>query len=235
MIPDSMKKLMLFVAISALIVGCEKSQDKKNSESIARIVGFDLNCSTCILEFPDDSLKVKDEIGQSPGNYYQAINLSNDNYEIGQKIKIKFRKAETNEVSVCRTMYPTYSYRAVFITDIETFNNITFNDTIDLSYRDCLYDPENHMYICLDSVLNDSRCPIGAYCFWEGNAEVRFRFEKFRDKNILFNLNTNIRFLRDTIVDGYKITLVGLRPAPALQHRVAQSDYKAKIVVIKTN
>lgn len=233
MITKSMKKLIFFAAIFCFMFGCEKSTVDQGSKYTARIVGFDMNCSTCILEFPDDYLQVKEEIGESPGNYYQAVNLSKDNYEIGQKLKVKIRKAEINEVRACITMYPSYSYKNVFIMDFENFNTLIFNDTISISYRDCLNDTENQMYICLDSVLNDSRCPTGAECFWEGNAEVRFKFEKYNNKRILFNLNTHRGFTCDTIVDGYRFTLTGLRPYPAMEHQIMQKDYKAEIIVKK--
>jgi len=234
MITKPMKKLIFLASIISFMFGCEKSPDNKiNSDFTARIVGFDLNCSTCILEFPDDSSQVKKEIGESPSNYYQTINLSKGNYEIGQKLRVKIRKADTNELTPCISLYPSYSYKNVFITEFENFNNLIFNDTIDLSYRDCLYDPENQMYICLDSVLNDSRCPTGAYCIWEGNAEVRFKFEKFNDNPILFNLNTHMGFTTDTIFDRYKFTLISLSPYPTVEHRIAQKDYKAEIIVEK--
>jgi len=233
MITKQMKKIIIFTAIVSFLFACEKSTDKLNSKLTAKIVGFDLNCSTCILEFPDDYLQVKEEIGLSPSNYYHAINMSKDNFKIGQKLKVKIRKSEPNELRACITLYPSYNYKNVFITDFENYNNLIFNDTIDLSYRDCLNDPENQMYICLDSVLNDSRCPIGAYCIWEGNAEVRFKFEKFNEKPILFNLNTHRGFTTDTIVDGYKFSLIGLSPHPTMGHRIEQKDYKAEIIVNK--
>ena len=228
-----MKKIIILLAIFSFMFACEKSQDKISSEYIARIVGFDLNCSTCILAFPDDSLQVKKEIGQSPDNYYQAINLSRGNYEIGQKLKVRLRKAEAAELQPCITMYPSYNYEGVFITDFENFNSLTFNDTINLSYRECLNDPENQIYLCLDSVVNDSRCPTGAYCFWEGNAKVRFKFEKYTDKPVYFSLNTNRQFPADTIIDGYKFSLISLKPHPALERRINQKDYKAELIVKK--
>jgi hypothetical protein len=228
-----MKKLIFFAFIFSFIFSCERNPDKINSEYIATIVAFDPNCSTCILEFPYDYLQVKQEFGESPDNYYQAINLSDGNYEIGQKLKVKIRKPETKDARACRTMFPTYNYRSVFITDFENFNNLILNDTIILSYRDCLYDPEDKIYICLDSVLNDSRCPTGVYCFWEGNAEVRFKYEKINNGSVLFNLNTHTGFTNSTIVDGYKFTLIGLSPYPSVKHRTTQKDYKAKLVVEK--
>ena len=228
-----MKKLIFIFAIISVMSGCEKSTDKISSEYTARIVGFDLNCSTCILEFPDAYSQVRKEIGDSPDNYYQTINLSKGNYEIGQKVRVKIRKAYANELTSCITMNPTYNYQNVFITEADNFNDLIFNDTIKISYQDCLYDPEDQMYICLDSVLSDSRCPIGANCFWEGNAEVRFKFEKFNENPILFNLNTNMQFPNGTIVEGYKFTLIGLTPYPSLKQRTAQKDYKAEILVEK--
>jgi len=229
-----MKRLLFLVSIICFIVGCEKNQDNNiNSDYIAKIVGFDLNCSTCILEFPDDNSQVKKEIGESPGNFYQAINFSKGNYEIGQILRVKIRKAVANDLTSCISLYPSGSYKSVFITEFENFSDLIFNDTIDLSYGDCLYDSENKMYICLDSVLSDSRCPTGANCIWEGNAEVRFKFEKINDEPVFLNLNTHMGFTTDTIVDGYKFALIGLRPYPALEHRITQNDYKAEILVEK--
>jgi hypothetical protein len=227
-----MKKLLFLVSIVFLFYGCEKSQvNRTDSDYIARIAGFDLNCSTCILEFPDNNSQIIKEIGESPDNYYQTINLNKANYETGQLVRVKIRKAEPDELKACITLYPSYSYKNVFITEFSDFDNLK-NDTIYLSYRDCLYVPENRFYICLDSVLNDSRCPAGAICIWEGNAEVRFKFEKLNEDPIFFNLNTHRSFTTDTIIDGYKFTLLGLGLS-SLEHRVSQKDYKAKLLVQK--
>lgn len=226
-----MKKIIVFVAIFSFLLSCEKSTVKMSSEYAARIVGFNLNCSTCILEFPLDSLKIIGEIGRSPDNYYQAINLDRENFKIGQTLKVKIRKAETNDLRECINMSPEYSYKQVFILDFENKNNLIFNDTISLSNRDCLSDPENQISFCLDSVFNDSRCPTGVYCVWAGNATARFRYEKDGNSPVIFDLNTNNQFRSDTIVDGYKVTLIGLTPYPAIGHQIIQKDYIAEIII----
>jgi hypothetical protein len=220
------KKIIALVVILTFLVACNKSTDNLSSDYTARIVGFDLNCSTCILEFTQNSLEVIGEIGKSPDNYYQAINLNRENFKIGQTLKVKIRKAETNELRECITMFPTYNYKNVFILD---YNNLIFNDPISLSYRDCLTDPENQMSICLDSVFNDSRCPIGVVCIWEGNATVRLKYEKYNGKPVLFDLNTNNQFATDSLVDGYKFTLIGLSPYPEIGQQIIQKDYKAEL------
>lgn len=228
-----MKKIIIFAVIFSFLSSCERNNDNLKSDYTARVVAFDLNCSTCILEFPYDSQEIIGEVGKSPDNYYQAINLDRRNFKIGQTLKVKIRKAETNELRGCITMNPEQDYKNVFILDFENCTNLIFNDTISLSCRECLNDPENQMSVCIDSVFNDSRCPIGVYCIWEGNAVVRFRYEKSNDKPLLFDLNTNSQFASDTIIDGYKFTLISLSPYPAVGHQIVQKDYKAEIVVTK--
>ena len=86
---------------------------------VAEIVNFDLNCSTCILKFPNDALTIKNEIGVSRDNYYQTVNLNKDTFKISQKVLVKLRMAEENELRACITLYPSYDYTNIFITDFK--------------------------------------------------------------------------------------------------------------------
>jgi hypothetical protein len=104
-----------------------------------------------------------------------------------------------------------------------------------LSDGDCAGDPQTHTYICLYSVLNDSRCPEGAECFWEGNAKVRFKFIRSDEQPVFFNLNTNLGFTNDTIVSCYKFTLKALYPYPSLKNIILHKVYKAEIEIEKVN
>lgn len=228
-----MKKLILLSILILILPACEKSSFEVDLYLIARIVGFNMNCSTCTLEFPDDSLKVKKEIGQSPDNKYQSVNLNKGNYQTGQLLKVKIRKPDTDELAPCIALYPSYNYKSVFVTDCEDFDNLVLNDTVYLSYHDCLNDVENQMYICLDSVLNDSRCPSGVYCFWEGNATARFKYQKYNSKPVIFDLNTHKAFTSDTIIDQYKFTLLGLTPYPNARQIIKLKDYTVKILIEK--
>ena len=229
-----MKKLMFLTILFSLIISCEKNMLRFESDYVARIAGFDPNCSVCILEFPDETAQVQKEIGSSPDNYYLAANLTKGDYEIGQRIKVRIRKAKNEELTSCNSQNSN-GYEKVVITNLEKFNDLVFNDTVSLSYRDCLYEPVNQFYVCLDSVFNDSRCPNGAYCFWEGNAVVRLKFEKIPDQPEFFDLNTHRQFRTDTTIGGYTISLVGLDPVPSTEVRIPQSDYIAKITVKKKN
>lgn len=227
------KKIFILVISTFLMFACERRNDRIALELTADVVAFDQNCSTCILAFPGDYLKVQKEIGISPGNMYNAINMNKDNFQIGQKLRVTVRKPEANEFKACLTMFPSDNYQNIFVADFNNFNNLIFNDTVEISNGDCLYDPGDRFYICMESVLGDSRCPTGAYCFWEGNAKVRFKYEKVSEDPVLFNLNTHRGFTNDTIIDSYKFSLAGLSPYPSMGHAGEKINYKAQIIVSK--
>lgn len=229
----TMKKLSPLLLLFLLLSACEKSTNESNSYHLARIVGFDMNCSTCILKFLEDSAQVKKEIGQSPDNVYESINLNKGNYQIGQLLKVKIRAPNNYELNACITLYPSYSYKNIFVTQFEDFDKLFLNDTVNISYNDCLNESTNQFYVCFDSLINESRCPLGAMCFWQGNASVRLKFEKFNQRPILFDLDTFRSFTNDTIIDGYKFTLIDLLPYPSIDYRIKPKDYKAQILIEK--
>ena len=120
--------LMGFLFIG--IISCEKEGNDLNRQYIAKIVGFDLNCSTCILSFPNDSLIVKNLFGESKNNYYQTTNLAKHEFKIGQMIKVRVRKEEENELEACITLYASYNYENIYVSEYEHYKDFAFNDTI---------------------------------------------------------------------------------------------------------
>jgi len=226
-----MRKLIIILTVVSFMFSCEKSSDVTISRYTARVADYDLNCSTCLLEFPDDSMQIREKIGASPGNLYHAVNLNKNDLQIGQMLKVEIRKAEPAELTACLTLYPSTSYEYLYVTNVEDFDSFFLNDTILLSYQNCAADPGNQTFICFESVIGDSRCPTGAQCFWEGNAQLRFKFERINEKPILFDLNTHKGFTNDTIVDGYKFTLLNVYPYPTLKHTVEHKDYKAELLI----
>ncbi|MDR3286896.1 MAG: hypothetical protein LBT27_05595 [Prevotellaceae bacterium] len=97
----------------------------------------------------------------------------------------------------------------------ENLNIITerINDIIIIGHNQIFYDSKNDFRLQIDSVLNDSQCPIGVLCYWEGNAEVHFKL-KMNEKQHIFNLNTHYNFRSDTVINNIKFKLVGLDPYP---------------------
>ena len=211
-----------------LLIGCEKVKENLSKQYSAQIVGFDLNCSTCIIAFPADSLKIKTLLGPSLNNYYQVVNLEKGDYTVGQKLKVEVRKAEDSELKACITMYPSYNYQKLYALKYENYTDLKFNDTLVLAYKDCFYDQDGQSYICLDSVLSDSRCPTGAECIWAGEARARFKIEKYNSNPVFIELKEGAK---DTLVSGYKFSFIKLLPYPSVGNQIKLGEYKAMIVV----
>lgn len=116
-----MKRFSVALIILLFAFACRKDKyDALDSYVVGEIVNFDLNCSTCILKFPNDSLAIKHEFGASRDNYYQTINLMKDTFKVTQKVLVKLRKPEYNEIRACITLYPSYDYIRVYISDFKS-------------------------------------------------------------------------------------------------------------------
>jgi hypothetical protein len=93
-------------------------------------------------------------------------------------------------------------------------------------------DANSRIFIHLDSVVNDSRCPKDAICVWAGNAEVRFVFSVNID-TVNFVLNTHPSFRSDSLIHGYRIKLITLEPYPESVGGIKQDNYKAELKITK--
>ena len=107
------------------------------------------------------------------------------------------------------------------------------NDTIIIGHNQIYFDFENNFRLQIDSILNDSRCSIGANCKWEGNAEVRLDLIIGGNYQHIFVLNTHNDFKTDTLIDNINYKLVGLIPYPEINETIDQKDYKVKIIIEK--
>lgn len=89
--------------------------------------------------------------------------------------------------------------------------------------------------VCLtfEKVYGDSRCPLGAMCFWEGVAEVNFTLQINQTK-YPFTLHTldKLQYQKDTVIQGYNIKLEQLNPYPETKP-IDQKDYRAQVIISK--
>jgi hypothetical protein len=88
------------------------------------------------------------------------------------------------------------------------------NDTVEIYNKSCKFNKEKQFYLCLDSILDDNRCPERMQCTIAGQARIRFHFEKVNQEPVYFTLTTNPDG-PEVIIDRYKITLIDLFPKPA--------------------
>lgn len=102
-------------------------------------------------------------------------------------------------------------------------------ENIILDNGKCLEIIDKEYKICLKSI-NDSRCPSGAECVWEGDAVVEFNF-KSNTENKSFALHTNDKFQQDTLINNLKIKLINVFPYPDLNNPTNQNEYTAEFSI----
>ncbi|MDR8391851.1 hypothetical protein NC796_11900 [Aliifodinibius sp. S!AR15-10] len=100
-------------------------------------------------------------------------------------------------------------------------------EKFELAFNQKVTIPSEDIEIEFSDVLEDSRCPEGAACFWAGNAEI---VAVFNDNEI--HLNT---YLEPKKVDlsGYNIALISLVPYPKINQEIKKEEYTATLLVTK--
>lgn len=83
------------------------------------------------------------------------------------------------------------------------------------------------------SVVEDSRCPRGVDCVWEGNARVRLRLKRPGAAPTEIELNTNLE-PRRAAAFGHDVRLKELSPYPQANQPVDKKTYVAALEVHKT-
>jgi hypothetical protein len=82
------------------------------------------------------------------------------------------------------------------------------------------------------SVLEDSRCPRGVNCVWQGNAKISIEIKVKGEKPATVDLNTTL-VPREADSQGYRISLVDLTPQPGEGEANNPADYRATLKVTK--
>jgi hypothetical protein len=122
--------------------------------------------------------------------------------------------------------FPTYD-------NMDVTTGFVLNNAVIIAEGDCAGDLQTLTYVCFESVLSDSRCPEGVQCFWQGNAQARFKFTRSNSDPLYFNLNTYAGYTTDTIIGGYKFTLREVTPYPNIKNMILPRNYKAEIEIEK--
>jgi hypothetical protein len=111
--------------------------------------------------------------------------------------------------------------------------HMVLNDTIEMRIGEVYCNQANGIRLECDSLVNDSRCPLGATCVWEGNAELSFILEQDSELLYEFNLNTNPGFRTDTTINDLRYKLIDLLPYPELDTVRDLDDYIIQLIIYK--
>ena len=80
-------------------------------------------------------------------------------------------------------------------------------------------------------VSDDSRCPTGVTCVWEGDAIVRLRVGRDGATDEPVSLHANPRFSQEAVAAGVRLRLVRLEPYPDADRPIAPGEYRAALAV----
>jgi hypothetical protein len=171
-------------------------------------------------------------------------NIDEFNYELqnNNKMSIRFLSGKGSVHDHDLTFVDDETLRIGGLTVIPENPDITYykceqlttghNDTVTLGYRHVYYDTQKDFRLQIDSVNEDSRCPINAYCVWEGNVEVHLDLIYGGSSRTKFTLNLNPKFQTDTIINNIHFMLISVTPHPGeLERVIEQKDYEIKILV----
>ena len=215
------------------LIGCEKETDKSKND-LSNINGnIEIHrcfCAPSAYRYLIVTIKNGDTV------YYNPINLSDDYKDYNYKVI--FSADILNDSSIIYTntaddnVIEDFKVRNIRLINIKKCSDLIINDVLEIHYSRTYYNYVEKISIKVDSGLEDSRCPIGVMCKWEGNAKVRFDFS-LKEKLTIFSLNTANSFLKDTLITGYKIQMLGLNPYPVYPEFIRQNDYKTIILISK--
>lgn len=100
---------------------------------------------------------------------------------------------------------------------------------------------EYQMNVTFKNMAEDSRCPEGVTCVWEGAAVANIEFMGTTTRPMTIPLatteNAGRNYHKSTVFNGYYITLVEVNPAPTSQDgaKTLKGKYRIGIIVNKEN
>lgn len=88
--------------------------------------------------------------------------------------------------------------------------------------------------LTLDRIVEDSRCPTGVNCVWEGDATVRVTLQIAQADPGTLDLHTDASNQREAASRGYRVRLITLAPWPREGTRISSDQYVATLVVLRS-
>ncbi len=116
------------------------------------------------------------------------------------------------------------------IVDKDAFD---FRDTVDIAIGEKLYENKN-LWVRLDSITEDSRCPEGMMCFWEGRVVAWF---SVGTPDTLVSLMFATDTLRSRMFSIpwasaiYWMTIIDVTPERVVDEVIPQQDYRIYFVL----
>ncbi len=110
-------------------------------------------------------------------------------------------------------------------------------EDIVFGFGQTVYIESERLWIEFTDVLGDSRCPVDAYCFWPGQAEIELTMRKNGgvDDFAVLALQPGRNPYQDPeiyeCVCGYRVYFLALEPYPAAGRTIPVESYVAQIAI----
>ena len=85
--------------------------------------------------------------------------------------------------------------------------------------------------VSFEAIVEDSRCPTGVTCVWEGDAAVGIRIDMPKASPSRYTLHTNSGFAREAEQDGVLVRLVDVTPHPAADRKTQPDEYRVTLLI----
>jgi hypothetical protein len=102
---------------------------------------------------------------------------------------------------------------------------VLLNDTVNVKVCQTVRLSNGELVFQFDSVLDDSRCPIGVECLWQGNASILLKFPDHIDTLNTFYEQGQVEY------GNYKVRMIDLLPWPIWQQPIDKNTYVARLKV----
>lgn len=110
-------------------------------------------------------------------------------------------------------------------------NTLKFGEITEIKLGETVENSDYGLSLIVENI-NDSRCPVGVECIWEGNASVEFKLTTKKGE-YKFTLDTHSppNFKNDTVIEGIKYQLRNVLPYPV--HGEEQVIQTVRILIDK--
>lgn len=116
--------------------------------------------------------------------------------------------------------------------DTANYNSVQFNAPFKMTQKKGMEFENDDMKIIFDNVSEDSRCPEGTTCVWEGEVKVNLTI-KTKNGSEKVEIVRKGKQKENSIqkVGAHTIYLMAVNPYPKEGAKIAQEDYKITMVV----
>ena len=118
-----------------------------------------------------------------------------------------------------------------YMPDGETSITVSFGQAFVIKVGQVASISSQRLSLTFLSVSQDSRCPKGAHCIWEGNGKVNIQLTSRGQTSDTIELNTATSLPSEATYLHYKISLLDLQPYPLEGSTIQQSEYRATVRV----